>query len=89
VVCGKVYFSGDVVVPVLVPESTLVKVVPSVETETSKRSMGVNFHPPKQYQHCIQTLAHLNQFMKGLTINVDHHFVLRLSSIALVGGKDD
>jgi hypothetical protein len=29
----KVYFSGEVVVPVLVPESTFVKVLPSVESD--------------------------------------------------------
>jgi hypothetical protein len=64
-----VYFSGDVVVLVLAPESTLVKVVPSVETETSKRygcevpsvqamsTLHTDFSPPE------------SRVMKGLTIN--------------------
>ena len=74
--------------PLLFPEKTFVKLVPSVETASMKLYWRVapsaqaistphtDFNAPKL------ALIH------GLTLNVEYHLVLRLLSIALVGGNE-
>jgi len=74
-----------VLVPELFPVNTLLKLVPSVETDITK--LYCLEAPSAQAMSTLQTdfCAPKSSCIQGLVVNVEYHFVLRLLSMALVG----
>ena len=76
------------VVPELFPVNTLLKLVPSVETDIIK--LYCLEAPSAQAMSTLQTdfCTPKSTCIQGLTMNVEYHLVLKLLSMALVGGNE-
>ena len=80
----KKYGSGEVVVPVLIPDGNTT--VSSIEIVNLYLCVlpSAQAISTLQIELCVSTLT----VRYGFCILVDHHFVLRLLSIAAIGGND-
>ena len=85
---AKLYFSVDVLVPLLFPENTFEKLLPSVETDIVKIYWRLFPSAHATSTLHIDLLAPKSTLIHGLTLNVDHHLVFALLSMALLGGNE-